>query len=71
MKTVKVKYTVEFDIPVASETSIIQEKQFVGLESLLEQAVKIQTFYFKTPPDTKFLPAKPVYIKAYRETSVM
>ena len=69
MKTRHVKYTVEFDLQVASENSNITDKTYGVLEGLLEQAVKLQTFYFKTPPDTKAFAAKPLNLKISKEIS--
>lgn len=55
MKATHVKYTIEFDIPIKIEDSVMNPMAYTFITSLVEQAVKTQIFYFKKeglPPYT-------------------
>lgn len=47
MQAHKIKYTIEFDIPIKIEGSQLNPKNFVSIEAMFEQACKVNLFYFK------------------------
>jgi hypothetical protein len=46
MKANHVKYTVEFDVPIKIEDSVMNPNAYDFITALMEQAVKAQAFYF-------------------------
>ena len=53
MKATHVKYTVEFDIPIKIDDSVMNIDGYEYVQTLFENAVKVQWFYFKkegSPP---------------------
>lgn len=47
MKATHVKYSVEFDIPIKIEDSVMNPMAYTFISNLIEQAIKTQIFYFK------------------------
>lgn len=69
MKSLHIKYTAEFDIPLAFEGAGLHKQFFLYMESLIQQAILTQRFYL-TKEGHRPMAVKPENLKIQCEQTI-